>query len=406
MAIELFSDKKDCCGCGACMNICPKNAITMEPDQDGFIYPVINSDLCIACGACKKACNYQNDHELNEPKKAFAAVNKNEKQLMLSASGGVFSAIAIKILKEGGVVFGATLSFDNGYANPHHIGIEAIDDLPKLQGSKYVQSKIGDTYRQAKRYLLEGRKVLFSGTPCQIDGLYGYLKKDYDGLITVDVICHGVPNDILFNEYLQVEKKKRAAKSITGYAFRDKRKGWGMNSRIDYVKKDGLEKSDFIPARLTSYNTFFLDGDIYRENCYSCIYAKRSRPSDLTIGDYWGIEIEHPELLGKDSLDESKGISCVLANNEKGLNICEYTEDILQLYRSEFNKISHKNEQLNQPSAKGKEREKIFEIYKSNGYGKVEDWFKIKYLKQIVVHAVFNRIPRKIRITIKSILKP
>lgn len=405
MAIELFSDRKDCCGCGACMNICPKNAITMEPGQNGFLYPVVNSDLCISCKACKKVCNYQNEHELNEPKKAFAAVNRDEKQLMLSASGGVFSAIATKILKEGGVVFGATLSFDNGYANPHHIGIESIDDLPKLQGSKYVQSKIGDTYRQAKRYLLEGRKVLFSGTPCQIDGLYGYLKKDYDSLITVDVICHGVPNEILFNGYLQEERKKRSVEVITGYAFRDKRKGWGMNARIDYIRKNGKKKSDFIPARLASYNTFFLDGDIYRENCYFCVYAKKNRSSDLTIGDYWGIEVEHPEIIGKDKFDERKGISCILANTEKGVNVCEHTEDILQLHESEFDKISHKNGQLNKPSVKGKARKIIFEIYKDDGYGEVENWFKRKYLKQIVVHAAFNRIPRKIRIKIKSLLK-
>ena len=405
MAIELFSDKKDCCGCGACMNICPKNAITMEADQDGFLYPVINSDLCIRCKACKTVCNYQKKHELNEPQKAFAAVNRNEKQLMLSASGGVFSAMATKILKEGGVVFGATLSFENGYANPHHIGIDSIDDLPKLQGSKYVQSNIGDTYRLAKRYLLEGRKVLFSGTPCQIDGLYGYLKQDYDSLITMDVICHGVPNEILFNGYLQAERKRRAAKEITGYAFRDKRKGWGMNGRIDYIGKDGLKKSDFIPARLTSYNTFFLDGDIYRENCYCCIYAKRNRPSDLTIGDYWGIEIEHPELLGKNGFNEKNGISCILANSAKGIAICDTMKDSLQLHESSFLNVSHNNGQLLEPSKEGQAREKIIKIYKSNGYTAVENWFRKKYKKQIIIHTIYNKIPRGLRLKIKKCLK-
>lgn len=406
MAIKLFSDKEDCCGCGACMNICPKSAITMRPDEAGFLYPAIDDKLCIECKACQKVCNYQNGHELNEPKKAFAAVNSNKKQLMLSASGGVFSAIATKILKEGGVVFGATLSFDNGYANPHHIGIESINELPKLQGSKYVQSKIGDTYKQAKRYLSVGRTVLFSGTPCQIDGLYGYLKKDFDNLFTIDVICHGVPNEILFNGYLQAERKKRTAKEITGYAFRDKRKGWGMNGRIDYIrKKDGLRKSDFIPARLTSYNTFFLDGDIYRENCYSCIYARKDRSSDLTIGDYWGIEIEHPELIKKENLDESKGISCILANTEKGISLCENMEDTLQLYESEFNKVSHKNGQLNRPSSKGIKREKVFAVYKSHGYNGVEKWFRKTYKNKIILYTIYYAVPRKLRLCIKQVLK-
>lgn len=136
MKIKIFSEKKDCCGCGSCMNICPKNAISMESDKEGFLYLAINNSLCIGCGSCKKVCNYQKGHELNDPKKACAAVNKDKNQLMLSASGGVFSVIALRILKEGGVVFGTTLNFDNGYANPHHIGIESMEDLPKLQGSK------------------------------------------------------------------------------------------------------------------------------------------------------------------------------------------------------------------------------------------------------------------------------
>lgn len=377
----------------------------MRPDEAGFLYPVIDDNLCIECKACQKVCNYQNEHQFNEPKKAFAAVNRNKKQLMLSASGGVFSAIATKILKEGGVVFGATMSFENGYADPHHIGIESLDELPKLQGSKYVQSKIGDTYKQAKRYLSEGRTVLFSGTPCQIDGLYGYLKKDFDHLFTIDVICHGVPNEILFNGYLQAERKKRTAKEITGYAFRDKRKGWGMNGRIDYIRKDGLRKSDFIPARLTSYNTFFLDGDIYRENCYSCVYARKDRSSDLTIGDYWGIEIGHPELIKRENLNERDGISCILANSEKGISLCENMEDVLQLYESEFNKVSHKNGQLNRPSSKGMQREKIFAVYKSDGYNGVEKWFGETYKNKIVLYTIYYAVPRKLRLIIKHILK-
>lgn len=405
MAIKLFSDKEDCCGCGACMNICPKSAITMRPDEAGFLYPAIDDKLCIECKACQKVCNYQNGHELNEPKKAFAAVNSNKKQLMLSASGGVFSAIATKILKEGGVVFGATLSFDNGYANPHHIGIESINELPKLQGSKYVQSKIGDTYKQAKRYLSAGRTVLFSGTPCQIDGLYGYLKKDFDNLFTIDVICHGVPNEKFFNDYLEEERKRRKARKITGYTFRDKSQGWGMVGRIDLLKKDGSSDSVYIPARLESYYTLFLDAAIYRENCYSCKYAAQKRIADLTIGDFWGIETEHPELLVDNSCSIRDGISCVLANSNKGISICRNMKEILQFHDSSFEKISHKNGQLIEPSHKMNSRSAIMQIYTEKGYVAVESWFRKKYKKQIVMHTLYHRLPIKLRLRIKQVLK-
>ena len=402
MAIVLFKDKKECCGCGACMNICPKKAITMEPDPSGFLYPLIHEDLCIACEACKKVCAYQNDTKLNEPLAAYAAVNRNEEQLQLSASGGVFSAIATKVLKENGVVFGATLSFENGYAHSHHIAVETIEDLPKLQGSKYVQSSIGNTYKQAKDFLLSGRKVLFSGTPCQIAGLHRFLGKDYEDLLTVDVICHGVPNEVFFNGYLQEEKKKRNAKMVTGYAFRDKVKGWGMNSRLDFLNKDNTSKSIYVPARLSSYYTLFLDGDTYRENCYSCKYAKKKRPSDLTIGDYWGIQAEHPELFGKNGFDERKGISCILANSEKGIVIFKEIKDLIQLYESSYEKISNKNGQLKVPSKKGKARAEILKIYESGGYPVVEKWFQEKYRKQIVIHTIYNKIPRGLRLSLKN----
>lgn len=403
MAVKLFSDKKDCCGCGACMNICPKNAITMEPDQAGFLYPIINNKFCIECGACKKACNYQNEHELNEPKKAFVAVNRNQKQLMFSASGGVFAAIATRILKEGGIVFGATLSFDNGYANPHHIGIDSLDELSKLQGSKYVQSKIGDTYKQAKKYLLEGRRVLFSGTPCQIAGLYGYLKKDFDNLVTIDIICHGVPNEEFFNGYLQEEKNRRRAKEVKGYTFRDKSKGWGYTGRLDLLLQNDTQHSFFIPARTVSYNTLFLNGSIFRDSCYSCKYASKNRTSDLTIGDYWGIEIEHPDLISKEIFDEKKGISCILANSNKGILLCESTDEILQLFDSSFEKVSHKNMQLIEPLPKSEDRADIMEMYVKKGYVAVENWFQRRYRYKIFLHGLYNILPFKLRQRIKKI---
>lgn len=261
MGIELFENKKSCCGCGACANICPKGAITMKPDKWGYSYPVVDSSRCVSCGACKKVCSYQNGISLHEPIRAYAVVNKTQQQLEKSASGGVFSAVATYFLKNEGVVYGAALDFEGGHPIAHLVGIDDASQLWRLQGSKYVQSAVEQTYKQAKQNLDAGKKVLFSGTPCQIAGLYGYLKKEYTNLWTIDVICHGVPNLKFFDDYLSIEGKKRGGVP-TGYSFRDKKRGWGMNARLDLRYLSGKEKSTYIPARLTSYNTLFLDGDV------------------------------------------------------------------------------------------------------------------------------------------------
>lgn len=404
MEIVLFDNKVNCCACGACMNICPKGAITMIEDEYGFLYPEINKELCIKCGVCKKVCAYQNISPTKRPLKAFAAVNKNKEQLMKSASGGVFSALATNVLNKGGVAFGATLTFEDGHAIPKHIAIDHVEQLPLLQGSKYVQSSIGDTYKQAKMYLQEGRLVLFSGTPCQIGGLYGYLGKDYENLITIDVICHGVPNAKMFDDYLQNERIKRKAQLVIGYSFRDKKKGWGMNGRLDLQFADKKVKSFYIPARLASYNTLFLDGDTYRENCYSCKYAGALRPADLTIGDYWGIEVEHPELLKKKQYEERYGISCILANTDKGIMVCEGINNQI-LAESTFEKVSNKNGQLKEPSRKSIKRDYVLDLYTQNGYRNLDMWFQNSYRRQIMVHSVYNVLPRTIRTKIKRLLK-
>lgn len=221
----LYERIVDCCGCGACMNACPKDAIIMKSDKYGFIYPHINLQKCIECGLCVKSCRFINS-ETSAPQKVYAAANQNYNEIMNSASGGVFTAVAREFLKSGGVVFGATLSFDNGHANPHHIQIESVDDLWKLQGSKYVHSEIEFTYSHARIALQAGKKVLFSGTPCQIAGLKSYLKKDYNGLYTIDLICHGVPSGQFFDDYIQ-HKTHHIGATIKSFNFRDKHLGWG-----------------------------------------------------------------------------------------------------------------------------------------------------------------------------------
>ena len=233
--------------------------------------------------------------------------------------------------------------------------------------------------------------------------MYGYLGKDYENLLTIDVICHGVPNAKLFNDYLQNEKMSKSADKVIDYSFRDKTKGRGMNTRLDLMKSDHT-KTVYSPARLKSYNTFFLDGDIYRQNCYSCKYAGKKRVSDLTIGDYWGIEKEHPELLTSKAFDEKKGISCVLANTNKGQVICKDLSN-LSLATSSFDKVSKKNGQLNRPTKHSEKRETILDIYRENGFLYLNKWFLKKYKKQVILHGIFNKIPRNLRNKMKLILK-
>lgn len=404
MGIILFENKESCCGCGACANICPKGAITMKPDELGYSYPVIDSNRCVSCGACKPVCSYQNGVLLHEPIRAYAAVNKAQNQLEKSASGGIFAAVATYFLESGGVTFGASLDFEDGHPIAHLIGIDDVSQLWRLQGSKYVQSAVEQTYKQAKQNLEAGKEVLFSGTPCQIAGLYGYLKKEYSNLWTIDVICHGVPNLGFLDDYLSIEGKKRGGVPI-GYYFRDKKRGWGENVRLDLKEQSGKEKHAYIPARLTSYNTLFLDGDTLRENCYVCPYAQKERVADMTIGDFWGIEREHPEILKESKFDEKKGISCILVNTQKAMELCGKLSDRMYLYESSLVKIAKKNGQLNHPSVQSERRKIVMEIYEKSGYDGVEKWFRNKYKKQIMIHRVYNAIPRKLRVALKNVIQ-
>lgn len=402
---NLFEKKVDCCACGACVNKCPVNAIAMEEDIDGFVYPNIDYTRCISCGACKRACAYQNQIVKNSPITSYVAVNKERKQKMESASGGIFAAMATKIISSGGVVFGATLEKRDNLFISHHIAVDALDNIKLLQGSKYVQSDTEFTFKEVLSCLQDGKKVLYSGTPCQVAGLKQFLEKDYENLITVDLICHGVPSNRFFNEYLSFLKKRLRAKDIIGYSFRDKKKGWGMNCRVDFLTQNGKEKTKYIPARLESYNTLFLDGLTYRENCYTCKYACRHRPGDFTIGDYWGIDKEHPDIFDNRLFVEQDGISCLIVNSEKGKKIiddCFF--DNLEIYMSHFDKVAKKNGQLNSPSKLSESRSIIFDVYREKAYAGVEDLFRRIYKKQRILHWVFNKMPMKLRKISKNVL--
>lgn len=389
--MELINNKRECCGCAACYSICPQKAIEMVEDEYGYVYPKIDKNKCIDCGLCKKNCVFQNKEKyLNEPKKTYVASSRNSELLHNSASGGVFATIAIKFLDEHGSVYGAALEEKEEYFKVKHVRVLKKEDLVKLQGSKYVQSDMMNIYSLIKRDLEDGRKVLFSGTPCQVNALKGFLKfKDYENLYTIDIICHGVPSNKMFNSFIKMLEKKEKGK-IIDFKFRDKTKKWGLNASITIKKKDKTIKK-ITEAFNLSYYQLFLDSQIYRENCYNCPYAGKLRTGDITIGDYWKIEKEHPNYINM--LDIEKGVSCIIVNNDKGEKMISEFLNNFVLLDSKFEKVQYHNKQLIHPSVMKKERSKILKLYSKRGYECVDEYyFKKNFIKNLI-KKIFYKIP-------------
>lgn len=303
--VKLYKKKKECCGCGACEQICPENAINLEEDKEGFLYPVIDFYRCIGCGMCEKVCTIRNaEIKSDDVVMCYAGFAKNESVRMLSSSGGVFTLLAEEIFERQGIIVGA--AFDDDW-QVHHICIDNLKDLEKLRGSKYVQSRLEDTYRETKEYLEKGKNVLFTGVPCQISGLRRYLRKKYDNLYTVDVLCHGVPNPKLWNMYLKTHKER-----INKISFRSKDTGWKKFSlKIEFDNGEIYQKNigDDI------FMQMFLRELCLRPSCYDCKFKKLDRDSDITIGDSWGIENYIPEM------DDDKGTSVIMVHSEGGMRL-------------------------------------------------------------------------------------
>lgn len=403
--IVLFENKKDCCACGACFNVCSKNAIDIVEDEYGFTFPRINENLCVKCGACKKVCAFQNIEEQNEPIVTYVAVSHNT-DIKKSASGGIFASFGKSIIENGGVVYGVSLECIDEMMTPIHIGIDNLDELVKLQGSKYVQSFIGCTYSEIKNQLNTGRLVLFSGTPCQVGGLKGYLgNKCYENLLLIDIICHGVPSSNLFQSYINTLEKKIKGK-IADFIFRDKTNGWGLNGKFTYIKRN-KKYSKILPSVESSYYQAFLKSQIYRESCYSCKYACKNRPGDITIGDFWGVQKEHSELLitNGGAINEVNGVSCVIINTENGKKYFDKFKKGLCYFQSDFEKVARGNAQLNHPSLMNSERNSILDLFKNSGYGAVENRFRKIEGYRLYVTKLKNRLPKQFKTRIKRLLK-
>lgn len=323
MSLEkVYTQKNKCCGCGACMSACPKQAITMQFGDDGYLYPVIDREKCIDCGLCQKKCQY-NDASFkydtfSDKEMDIYASQGNKEATSKSTSGGMFYLLAKYVLAKGGIVYGAAYD-ENMYVK--QIKAETMEEMEPIRCSKYIQSDVGNTYMETKKYLDEGRFVLYSGTPCQLGGLYAYLGKDYDNLLSVALICYGSTPPKMFEEYVDILEKKHGSK-VKFFDFRDKTDGWG--NKFVRVEFEDPEKTYVISTNDDPYRKMFSSKHFTRPSCNNCQYAYMKRYTDISIGDYWKVEDTDCKINPYD------GLSKVFVSTEKGRKFFEAIKGEMQ----------------------------------------------------------------------------
>lgn len=401
-----IKSKEDCCGCSACAQRCPKQCIKMLEDEEGFLYPKVDETKCINCHLCEKVCPVANQAESRMPIDSYAAYNMDDGVRKDSSSGGIFTLLAEKVIAEGGVVFGATW---NEKWQVVHTYTETKEGIAQFRGSKYIQSIIGETYKQAETFLKSGRKVLYSGTPCQIAGLRLFLRKEYDNLLTIDFICHGVPSPGVFRWYLQEEITNYAARkgrkntvsflpihsipdgdvlmpeglSIKGIRFRDKCSGWKKYSFVLLLAEASAEgKQNSVSLSYTLEQNSFLKGflnDLYlRPSCHKCPAKSLKSGSDITLADYWGYK-DTPNIT-----DTDEGISAVLINSVKGNT--EFSKLSLIKEKTTYDLIERTNGAINHSASN---------FYRGLFYKKSRQSFHSR-IDHIVSQRLIDKIRRKI----------
>ncbi len=344
---------RECSGCAACYSICGHMAISMQTNEDGFIIPVKNKDLCTDCGLCEMVCPIEHpDYSNSSMPSAFAAYNPKERQK--SSSGGIFYSVARHIIEQGGEVFGA--AFDHNM-QLKHISVKTIDGLESLRGSKYVQSNIGEIFKNVARSLKAERIVYFTGTPCQVAGLKTFLRKPYDNLITSDLVCHGIPSQELFNKHLKYLEDYTGSK-VTAYSFRDCRY-WITREKVHYLNGKETVKND---GNMSPYLYAFGLGYSFRDCCFNCKFARIPRQGDITLADYWGVGKFHPEL------DNRGGVSMVLINTIKGSRVWNEIKKDLIVKESSLEACKEYNPNLVRPSAEPPNRKDFLRKLKTETY--------------------------------------
>ena len=386
-----IKDKSQCFGCEACVQRCPRQCISLIEDREGFLYPKVDKKACIECNICEKVCPVINQSEAKEPLITYAAKNNDEKIRLRSSSGGIFSMLAEAVLNDGGVVFGVCWDKDWRLVFDY---TESIDGLSRFRGSKYLQAHVGDAYIIAEQFLKSGRRVLFSGTPCQIRGLKLFLRRDYDKLLCVDIICHGVPSPGVFRRYLNEEIANVAKNKvidvdclhIDDIQFRDKRTGWKSYSLRYQLRDNNANLYSNISLYTDNiYMRGFLRDFYLRPSCYACSAKAGKSGADITLGDFWGIEQLKPEI------DDDKGVSAVLLNTLLGKQIFEQlsVEKTLMNYAH----VQQYNLAVYRSVARPQKRDKFFRSRKSFS-ATIESLSKItlkeKYI--FIIKNLFRRI--------------
>lgn len=337
-----IKNKEQCCGCSACLHICPKHSISFKEDKEGFLYPEIDTKTCVNCGLCEKVCPVINQNDERQPLNVFAAKHPDDEIRMSSSSGGIFTLLAEQIIAEGGVVFGA--KFNENWEVVHDFA-ETKEGLIPFRGSKYVQSRIGDAYVNAESFLKSGRKVMFTGTPCQIAGLKNYLRKEYENLLAVDFVCHGVPSPMVWRKYLNEEiarhdgaakkwflKSSQVSSTIAGINFRDKSTGWkNFSFALNFSEESAEGEVTSLLSSVYTENEYmkvFISNLSLRPSCYKCAVKCGKSESDITIGDFWGIDkLDY-------NFNSDKGISLILLNRPLTMLMTEQCTYSLQTYNN------------------------------------------------------------------------
>lgn len=411
-----ITDKKNCCGCSACVQRCPKQCIRLEEDTEGFLYPQVDEETCIKCGLCEKVCPILNQTDKLPVLEVLAVKNPNDEERMNSSSGGVFLPLAREVINQGGVVFGVV--YDESW-EAHHVYAEKIEDVYPMMGSKYLQSKIGNSFKDAERFLKQGREVLFVGSPCQIAGLRTYLRnKQYPNLLAVDFLCHGVPSPGVWRRYLaetyggyDAKEQSRlqatagkntvllsslnATSPIGDIKFRDKREsGWKKYRFVVRQKSASKADQNSVLSSDIHYDNPFMRGflsDIYlRPSCYACKCKNGVNHSDLTIADFWGINLIAPEF------DDDKGVGLVLLNTKKGEDY--FSRLPMDMMPSNLEKAHYYNGGFNEHTKAHPKRDQFFFL--------IENGKSIKAAVEICLRLPFKqRVVRVVKRIVKKVVK-
>lgn len=382
----MVSDHEACTGCGVCALSCPVGCITMKESSEGFFYPKVDKGKCVGCGLCEEKCHLNHKGRFEEGK-GYAVISRNKDELQSSSSGGVFSVLARKILDSGGLVVGCELHD----GNPRHVIIRKPADLHRLRGSKYVESDLAPVLQELAEEAGSGRKILFSGTGCQIGAVRSLLGEN-ENILYAEILCHGVPSRSLFqkhNEFIEQKYNDR----LTDIKFRCKENAsWNTSYRFAYTFQSG--KTVTVPAYKDAYYMHFIKGSIMRPSCYRCAYAGSMRIGDITLGDYWGVENHHPVL------DASKGVSAVLVNSPAGERLFNECSEELTVIPTKIQYVQERVHALKAPISKPPERDSIYARIEEIGYAAWNRQYSHSGLRRAEgVKAVVKRLlPDKLRV--------